>query len=166
MASEHWEMDDFAAFVVFPSFRQLSAAGNPENPRGPGNGFRKRSEHCEMHDFATFVGFPSFRQGILRNGRFCCFCGVHLTSAAFGDRKSRNSKGSERSEEARKRPKTGQKRPGRGQKRLGRGQEEARKRPEEARKRPEEPEEAKAPKGQESRIWEKLLETQCFMNRK
>ena len=93
MASEHWEMDDFAAFVVFPSFRQLSAAGNPENPRGPGNGFRKRSEHCEMDDFATFVGFPSFRQGILRNGRFCCFCGVPLTSAAFGDRKSRKSKG-------------------------------------------------------------------------
>ena len=31
---EHCEMDDFAAFVVFPSFRQLSATGNPENPEG------------------------------------------------------------------------------------------------------------------------------------
>ena len=70
------------------SFRQLSAAGNPEKPRGPGNGFRKRSEHCEMEDFAAFVGFHSFRQPsvpwkwlpekerTLRNGRFCCFCGV------------------------------------------------------------------------------------------
>ena len=55
-------MDDFAAFVGFPSFRQLSAAGNPENPEGPGNGFRKRSEHWEMDDFAAFVVFPSFRQ--------------------------------------------------------------------------------------------------------
>ena len=114
MASEHWEMDDFAAFVVFPSFRQLSAAGNPENPRGPGNGFRKRSEHWEMDDCATFVAFPSFsaafggrksrkskepwkwlpeKERTLGNGRFCCFCGVPLISAAFGGRKSRKSKG-------------------------------------------------------------------------
>ena len=71
---QHCEMDDFAAFVRFPSFRQLSAAGTPENQRGPGNGFRERSEH-------------------LRNGRFCCFCGVPLISAAFGGRKSRKSKG-------------------------------------------------------------------------
>ena len=73
-----------------------SAAGNPDNPRGPGNGFRKRSEHCEMNDFAAFVGFRSFRQRrpiqtiqgalemasgkerILRNVRFCCFSGVPL----------------------------------------------------------------------------------------
>ena len=40
---------------------EVSAAGNPENLRGPGNGFRKRSEHCEMDDFAAFVEFPSFR---------------------------------------------------------------------------------------------------------
>ena len=46
-------------FVRFPSFRQLSAAGNPT---GPGNGFPKRREHYEMDDFAAFVGFPSFRQ--------------------------------------------------------------------------------------------------------
>ena len=49
-------------FVRFPSFRQLSAAGNPESPTGPGNGFRKRREHYEMDYFAAFVGFPSFRQ--------------------------------------------------------------------------------------------------------
>ena len=46
----------------FPSFRQHSAAGNPENLRGPGNGFRKRSEHCEIDDFVAFVVFSSFRQ--------------------------------------------------------------------------------------------------------
>ena len=49
----------------FPSFRQLLAAGNPENPKGPGNSFRKRREHCEIDYFAAFVGFavfPSFRQ--------------------------------------------------------------------------------------------------------
>ena len=46
----------------FPSFRQLSAAGNRENPKGPGNGFRKRSEHGERDNPAAFVVFPSFRQ--------------------------------------------------------------------------------------------------------
>ena len=96
------KMDDFAAFVGFPSFRQLSAAGNPENLRGPGNGFRKRSE--------------------LRNCRFCCFCGVLLISVGFGIRKKRG-RGQRRGE---KRPGRGQKRPGRGQKRPrkrpGRGQ--------------------------------------------
>ena len=51
-----------------------------------------------------------------------------------------------------RRPGRGQKRPGRGQKRLGRGQEKAReKRPQKARN-PE--------------FGEKLLETQCFINRK
>ena len=189
--SEHYEIGDFAAFVGFPSFWQLSAAENPENPRGPGNGFRKRSEHWEMDDFAAFVAFPSFRQlsaagnqkiqgaqemasgketniakwtillllwgsphfgsfrrpeipkihgawkwdddfaafvgcpsfrqGILRNGRFCCFCEVPSLRQLSAAGNPENPKGPERPEEARKRPKTSQKRPGRGQKRPGRG---------------------------------------------
>ena len=71
--------------------------------------------------------------------------------------------------ESRKRPKRGQKRPGRGQKRSGRGQEEARKRagrgPEDARKRPGTGQE-RPRKVRNSEFGEKLLETQCFMNRK
>ena len=65
----------------------ISAAlgsGNPENPKGLGNGFRKRSEHCEMDDFAAPPHFgPSAagkslpeKERTLRNEQFCCFCGV------------------------------------------------------------------------------------------
>ena len=89
-------------------------SGNPENPRGPGNGFRKRSEYCEMDDFAAFVAFPSFRQlsaagnpenlkshgnGFRKRSEhwemddFAAFVGFPLISAAFGGRKSRKSKG-------------------------------------------------------------------------
>ena len=77
------------------------------------------------------------------------------------DRK-RPEEATKRPEEARKRPGRGQKRPGRGQKRPGRGQ----KRPG-TRKRPEsiifenKPQKARNPE-----FCEKLLETQCFMNRK
>ena len=111
--SEHCEIADFAAFVGFPSFPQLSAAENPENPRGPGTGFWKSSEHCEKDDFAAFVVFPSFRQlsaagnpenlrglgnGFRKRsehweGRFCCFCGVPLISAAFGALEMASGKG-------------------------------------------------------------------------
>ena len=103
------EMDDSAAFVGFPSFRQLSAAGNPENPKGPGNGFRKRSAHCEMDEFAASPHFGSFRrpeiqkiQGALEmaSGKganigkwtIVLLLWRSLISAAFGGRKSRKSK--------------------------------------------------------------------------
>ena len=60
----NWAFDVFSRTKSSqnPSFRQPSAAGNPETSRGPGNGFRKRTDYCEIDDFAAFVGFPSFRQ--------------------------------------------------------------------------------------------------------
>ena len=63
-------------------------------------------------------------------------------------------KGQKEAGRGQKRPEGARRGPGRGQKRPGRGQEEARKRPEEARK-------ARNPE-----FGEKLLEMQCFMNRK
>ena len=82
-------------------------------------------------------------------------------------------RGQKGQEEARKKPEEARKRPQRGQEEARRGQEEAgrgARRPGKGQKRPGE-----APKGQDSRIGEKarnpefgekLLETQCFMNRK
>ena len=99
--------------LVFPSFWQLSAAGNPESPRGSGNGFRKRSEHWEMDDFAAFVVFPSFRQlsaagnpenprgpgnGFRKRSEHCEMCDFAAfvgfpSFRLFGGRKSRKSTG-------------------------------------------------------------------------
>ena len=72
-----------------------------------------------------------------------------LTFGDFAESRKRPKK-----EEARKRPR--------------RGPEEARKRPEEARKRPEEARKrpGEAPKARNPEFGEKLLETQCFMNKK
>ena len=158
-----------------------------KNSRGPGNGFRKRSEYCEMDDVAAFVAFPSFRQlsaagnpenprGLEMGRRFCCFCGVPLISAGNIAKRTillllwgSHHFGSFRRPEIQKiqRALRGQKRPGRGQKQARRGQEEARKRPEEARKRPEEARTRPRPqKARNPEFGEKLLETQCFMNRK
>ena len=64
----------FCCFCEIPLISAPLAARNPENVRGPGNGFRKRSEYCEMGDFAAFMVF-------------------RFISAAFGGRKSRKSKG-------------------------------------------------------------------------
>ena len=46
-------MDDFAAFVWFPSYRQPSAAEIHKI-------HQERSEYCEMDDVAAFVDSPHF----------------------------------------------------------------------------------------------------------
>ena len=111
-ATRKWLPGKFAAFVGFHSFRQLSAAGNPKNSRGPGNGFRKRSEHWKWTILLLLRGSPhfgSFRrpeiqkiQGVLEmvSGKganidemddFAAFVGFP-TFRPFGGRKSRESK--------------------------------------------------------------------------
>ena len=50
----------FCCFCGVPLISAAFDSGNPENLRGPGNGFRKRSEHCEMDDFAAFVSSLRF----------------------------------------------------------------------------------------------------------
>ena len=85
---EYCETDDFAAFVGLPSLRQLSATGNPENPKGG-----ERSEEARKRP----------KTGQKRPGR-----GQEEARRGLEEARKRPGRG-------RKRPGRGQKRPGRGQ---------------------------------------------------
>ena len=107
----------FCCFCGVPSFRQLSAAGNPTNHRGPWKWLPEKERTLRNGRFCCFCGAPFV------SARFCLFCGVpsfRQLSAAIqrarrGQEEAEQKEARKRPEEARKRPEEAQVRPGRGQ---------------------------------------------------